>query len=89
MKLSEGCCEMCGHCVVIRQKVHIVAEGKKTGANLLMLCPTCAIMFNTRLKPKLRTALERAGVENLPASWHESIYMQAAKASQRARRAKQ
>jgi len=42
---------MCGHHVGVRQKAHIIAEGKKTGSNVLMLCPTCHIMFDTHLKP--------------------------------------
>lgn len=81
---SEGICELCGHYVAIRQKAHIVAEGKKRGINLLMLCPTCHIMFDTHVKPKIHKALVEAKVENLPESWGKSIYQQAAEASQRA-----
>jgi len=44
---------MCGHQVVVRQKAHVMAEGKKAGSNLLLLCPTCHIMFDTHLKPKV------------------------------------
>jgi len=35
-KSSEGLCEMCGNYVSVRQKAHIVAEGKKTGAKLMV-----------------------------------------------------
>ncbi len=80
-KSSEGLCEMCGHYVKLRQKAHIVAEGKKTGNNLLMLCPSCHIMFDTHVKPKIYKALTQAGCENIPASWEKSIYQQAAEAS--------
>jgi len=87
MKNSSGLCEMCGHHVAIRQKAHIVAEGPKTGPNLLMLCPTCHLMFDT-LKPKVCQALKDWGVSDLPASWGKSIYEQAAKASAAARKAR-
>ena len=83
-KSYEGLCEMCGHYVSVRQKAHILAEGKKTGENLLMLCPSCHIIFDTHIKPKLFTALRKAGI-NLPNSWEKSIYQQAAEASQKAR----
>jgi len=83
---SEGVCEMCGHHVGVRQKAHIFAEGRKTGPNLLMLCPTCHIMFDTHVKPKIFKALSQAGVTGLPKSWETSIYEQAAHASQEARR---
>jgi hypothetical protein len=86
-KSSEGLCEMCGNYVSIRQKAHIVAEGKKTGENLLMLCPSCHIMFDTHIKPKVFTALKKAGI-TLPYSWEKSIYHQAAQASQKARKKK-
>jgi ribosome-binding protein aMBF1 (putative translation factor) len=46
---SAGICEMCGHHVGVRQKAHIMAEGKKTESNVLMLCPTCHIMFGTHI----------------------------------------
>lgn len=82
---SEGICELCGHYVGLRQKAHIVAEGKKTGSNLLMLCPTCHIMFDTHVKPKVHKALVEVGVQHLPDSWEKSIYMQAAEASARSR----
>jgi len=85
---SEGICELCGHGVAVRQKAHIVAEGKKRGDNLLMLCPTCHIMFDTHVKPKIHKALTEAGVMNLPASWRKSIYQQAAEASAKARKRK-
>ena len=84
-KSSEGLCEMCGHYVKMRQKAHIVAEGKKTGANLLMLCPSCHIMFDTHIKPKIFKSLKQAGINNLPKSWEKSIYQQAAEASQSAK----
>ncbi len=85
-KQSEGFCEMCGHHVTLRQKAHIVAEGKKTGDNLLMLCPSCHIMFDTHVKPKVYKALKKEGYNNLPNSWEKSIYQQAAEASQAARK---
>jgi predicted restriction endonuclease len=84
IKSSEGLCEMCGHYVSVRQKAHILAEGKKTVENLLMLCPSCHIMFDTHIKPKLFTALRKAGI-TLPNSWEKSIYHQAAEASRKAR----
>ncbi|HUL21587.1 MAG TPA: HNH endonuclease [Thermodesulfobacteriota bacterium] len=84
-KGSEGLCEMCGHYVSVRQKTHILAEGKKTGENLMMLCPSCHIMFDTHVKPKLFTALRKAGI-NLSNSWERSIYLQAADASRKARK---
>jgi hypothetical protein len=87
-KSSEGVCEMCGHHVGVRQRAHIAAEGKKSGANLLMLCPSCHIMFDTRLKPKIFRALRDLGVKNLPKSWRTSIYKQAADASGAARKRK-
>jgi hypothetical protein len=87
-KSNEGICEMCGHYVAIRQKAHIAAEGKKSGSNLLMLCPSCHIMFDTHLKPKIFKALKELDVKNLPKSWEISIYEQAAKASQAARKKK-
>lgn len=80
---SEGICEMCGHHVGVRQKAHIVAEGKKNN-NLLMLCPTCHIMFDTHVKPKVFKALQEMGI-SLPESWKKSIYEQAAEESTRAR----
>jgi hypothetical protein len=81
---SAGICEMCGHHVGVRQKAHIVAEGRKKGNNILMLCPTCHIMFDTHLKPKVFTALLEAGLQDLPESWKKSIYEQAAEASAKA-----
>jgi hypothetical protein len=80
-KDSAGLCEMCGHYVSVRQKAHIYAEGTKHGNNLLMLCLTCHIMFDTRIKPKLYKALKEAKVTGLPKSWEMSIYDQAAEAS--------
>ncbi len=83
---SAGICEMCGHHVAVRQKAHIIAEGKKTENNLLMLCPTCHIMFDTHLKPKVFRAFVDAGLEDLPESWKQSIYEQAAVASAKAQK---
>ena len=76
---------MCGHHVGVRQKAHIVSEGRKKDINLLMLCPSCHIMFDTQLKPKVFTALLEAGLQELPDSWKKSIYEQAAEASAQAR----
>ncbi len=84
-KSSEGLCEMCGHFVMVRQKTHIVAEGPKKGANLLMLCPSFHIIFDTHIKPKVNQALLDAGVQNMPKSWEKSIYQQAAEASKMVR----
>ena len=81
---SAGICEMCGHHVGIRQKAHIMAEGKKTENNLLMLCPTCHIMFDTHLKPKIFLAMMDAGFNAMPESWRKSIYEQASEASAKA-----
>jgi hypothetical protein len=78
---------MCGHHVAIRQRAHIVAEGPKTGANLLLLCPSCHIVLDTKLKPAICQALKQVRVGNLPKSWDRSIYEQAAIASMKARRA--
>ena len=87
-KKNEGICKMCGHHVLIRQKAHIIAEGRKSGPNLLMLCPTCRLMFDTHIKPKLFMALSQSGIKGLPLSWESSIYEQAAKASQAAEKKK-
>ena len=87
-KKTAGICEMCGHHVGVRQKAHIFAEGKKVGVNLLMICPSCHITFDTHLKPKIFKALVDAGVRGLPRSWESSIYEQAAKASQAAKQRK-
>ena len=62
------------------------SEGRKTGVNLLMLCPSCHIMFDTHIKPKVYASLKQAGVGNLPKSWEKSIYQQAAEASQATRK---
>jgi hypothetical protein len=48
---------MCGHHVAIRQKAHIYAEGDKSSSNTLLLCPSCHLMFDTHLKPKIYKAL--------------------------------
>jgi hypothetical protein len=78
---SAGICEMCGHHVAVRQKAHILADGKKTENNVLMLCPTCHIMFDTHVKPKVFKAMMEAGLQDFPESWRKSIYEQAAEAS--------
>ena len=52
-----------------------------------MLCPTCHIMFDTHLKPKIFKALNEFGIK-LPKSWETSIYDQAAKASMKVRKKK-
>lgn len=83
---SAGVCEMCGHEVAILQKAHIYAEGIKSDPNLLLLCASCHIMFDTHLKPKIFKALSQAGAKGLPVSWKSSIYTQAAEASKEARR---
>ena len=72
---------MCGHHVGLRQKAHILAEGKKTKDNILMLCPTCHIMFDTHIKPKIFKAMVGARRRSFPESWQKSIYEQAAEAS--------
>ena len=77
----ENFCEMCGNYVAIRQNAHIVAESGRARINMLKLCPSCHVMFDTRLKPRLYEALENAGVKNLPKSWQKSIYYQAFEAS--------
>jgi hypothetical protein len=45
-------------------------------------------MFDTHVKPKIYKALAEAKVTNLPDSWKESIYAQAAAASAKALRQK-
>jgi len=75
---------MCGHHVGVRQKAHIMAEGGKTENNLLMLCPTCHIMFDTHVKPKVFKSMVDAGMKDFPESWKKSIYEQAAEASAKA-----
>lgn len=77
----ENFCEMCGNYVAIRQNAHIVAEGGRARINMLKLCPSCHVMFDTRLKPRLYEALKDAGVKGLPKSWTKSIYHQAFEAS--------
>ncbi len=81
---TAGICEMCGHHVGVRQKAHILAEGKTTESNLLMLCPTCHIMFDTHVKPKIFRAMIEAGLKDFPRSWSKSIYEQAKEASAKA-----
>ena len=70
-------CEMCGNFVAIRQDSHIVSENVRTRTNILKLCPSCHVMFDTRLKPRLYNALQAVGVTNLPKSWSTSIHNQA------------
>ncbi len=82
---SAGICEMCGHHVGVRQRAHIMAEGRKAQDNVLMLCPTCHIMFDTHVKPKIFKAMIDAGIKDMPESWKKSIYDQAAEASMKAR----
>ena len=73
---TEGMCDMCGHLVKNRQRAHIVAEGKKSGPNLLHLCPSCHVMSDTHIKPRLYEALKEMGVKELPSSWEKSLYEQ-------------
>ncbi len=54
---GEGICELCGHHAEIHQKAHTLAKGKKSGGNLLMLCPTGSVIFDTHVKPKIYKAL--------------------------------
>ena len=77
----ENFYEMCGNYAAIRQNAHIVAEGGRARINMLKLCPSCHVMFDTRLKPRLYEALKNAVVRNLPQSWTKSIYYQAFEAS--------
>ena len=77
----ESFCEMCGKFVAIREKAHIVAEGGRGRINILMLCPSCHRMFDTRLKPRLYGALKVFGARKLPESWTKSIYYQAFEAA--------
>ena len=84
----EEFCEMCGRFVAIRQDSHIVSEKGRTRTNILKLCPSCHVMFDTRLKPRLYKALKEAGVNNLPESWAKSIYHQAIEAAMKSRRIK-
>lgn len=55
-----------------------MAEAEKSGANLLLLCPSCHIMFDTHLKPRIYKALRAKGIKGLPKSWEAAIYEQAA-----------
>jgi hypothetical protein len=82
----EDFCEMCGNFVAIRQDSHIVSEKGRARINILKLCPSCHVMFDTRLKPRLYEALKDAGAKNLPKSWTKSIYHQAIEAAMRARK---
>jgi hypothetical protein len=81
MKDTSGQCEMCGHDVKIRQQAHIVAKAGTGDETMLKLCPSCHLMFDHLLKPRLYTALRRAGAKSLPACWKTSLYEQAATAS--------
>ena len=82
----EDFCEMCGKYVAIRQDSHIVAEKGRARINILKLCPTCHLMLDTRLKPRLYEALKDAGAKDLPKSWTKSIYHQAIEASMKSRK---
>ena len=42
-----------------------------------MLCPSCHVVFDTHLKPKMCEALRAQGVDNLPESWQTSTYARA------------
>ena len=77
----ESFCEMCGKFVANREKAHIVAEGGRGRINILLLCPSCHRMFDTRLKPRLYEALREYGTKKLPKSWTKSIYYQAFEAA--------
>ena len=79
----EPFCEMCGRFVAIREKAHIVSEKNRARVNILMLCPSCHRMLDTRLKPRLYEALRNYGTKNIPQSWKDSIYHQAFEASLR------
>jgi hypothetical protein len=85
---TEGICEMCGHHVGVRQKAHIMAEGTKHANNVLLLCPTCHIMFDTHLKPRIFSAFLDSNLGRMPESWKKSIYEQAAEASALVRKRK-
>jgi len=74
-------CEMCGNYVAIRQNAHIVADAGRARINILKLCPSCHVMFDDRLKPRLYKALNAAGVTNLPKNWEKSYHLQAIEAS--------
>jgi hypothetical protein len=87
MSKSQGVCEMCGHFVAVRQKAHIFDGRNDLPDNLLMLCPSCHVMLDTHLKPKLFHALNGAGIQ-LPSAWSKSIYDRAAEASAEALRRK-
>jgi hypothetical protein len=78
---TSGICEMCGHHVAIRQKALIYAEGDKNNSNILLLCPSCHLMFDTYLKPKIYKALSLSGVQGLPDFCTTSKLKQAAKTS--------
>ncbi|MBW1706909.1 MAG: hypothetical protein JRJ86_17400 [Deltaproteobacteria bacterium] len=84
----ESFCEMCGNFVAIREKGHIVAEGGRGRINILMLCPSCHRMFDTRLKPRLYEALKKYGARKLPESWTKSIYYQAFEAAMASKKTK-
>jgi len=85
MNKAEGICDMCGHFILLRQKAHILAEGGNDKNNILMLCPSCHLMFDTHLKPKIFKALKNYGIKDFPVSWEKSIYEQAADASLKAK----
>lgn len=76
MPKSDGICEICGHHVAFLQKAHIVAEGGKTQLNILRICPSCHVNFDTHLKPRLYAALRKFRSQFLPKSWKKSLYEQ-------------
>ena len=49
-----------------------------------MHCPTCHIMFDTYVKPKIFKTILEVGLREFPESWKISIYEQAAEASAKA-----
>ena len=79
---------MCGHHVAVRQKAHIFDGRNDIPDNLLLLCPSCHIMLDTHLKPKLYRALTGAKIA-LPIEWSKSVYDRAAEASAAALRRRQ
>ena len=75
---------MCGHYVAVRQRSHIFDGRNDIRENILLLCPSCHIMFDTHLKPKLYKALADSGIQ-LPEVWSKSIYERAAEESAKAK----
>jgi hypothetical protein len=52
-------CEICGRSQT--QKAHIVAGRRADAQNVLALCPSCHVVFDTVLKPKLDGSRFAAG----------------------------